>query len=84
MAEAFLATVRTSYDVAFLDPPYAYEDWPSLLAAVPADIVVIERNRVIDPGEGWSEIKTARYGLATISVLERHSVLDGDDGVPSA
>lgn len=83
-AEAFLATVRTSYDVAFLDPPYAYEDWPSLLAAVPADIVVIESNRVIDPGEGWSEIKTARYGLATISVLERHSVLDGDDGVPSA
>ncbi len=78
-AEAFLSTARTSFDVAFLDPPYAFEDWPALLEKVPASIVVVESNREIDPGDGWSEIKTARYGLATISVLER-TERAADDG----
>ena len=73
-ADAFLATVRSTYDVAFLDPPYAFDDWDALLAKVPADIVVVESDRVIDAGPAWREIKTSSYGVATIAVLER------DDG----
>lgn len=69
-AHAFLAGSRSSFDVAFLDPPYDYDDWASILDTISADTVVVESNRAIDAGPRWTELKTSRYGAATIAVLE--------------
>jgi 16S rRNA (guanine966-N2)-methyltransferase len=50
------------FDLAFCDPPYAYDGWAALLAALPADLVVIESDGPVDPPAGWSLEREARYG----------------------
>ena len=40
----------TSWDLVLADPPYAFDDWPALLAGLDAAVVVIESDREIDPG----------------------------------
>ncbi len=37
-----------SFDLALLDPPYAFGDWPTLLGLIDARVVVIESDRSID------------------------------------
>jgi 16S rRNA (guanine966-N2)-methyltransferase len=52
----------TRFAVAFCDPPYAYDGWPVLLEAVPADLVVAESDRPIPLPTGWELVRDARYG----------------------
>jgi 16S rRNA (guanine966-N2)-methyltransferase len=66
-AEAYLARRAAGVDLALCDPPYAYEAWPDLLAALPADLVVCESDRPIDPGEGWRVVRTRRYGGTVVT-----------------
>ncbi|MCU1345742.1 MAG: putative ribosomal methyltransferase [Acidimicrobiia bacterium] len=61
---------RVQFDLALLDPPYEFDEWPDLLAALTAEMVVIESNRVIDPGEGWETVRTRTYG-STVVVFAR-------------
>jgi 16S rRNA (guanine966-N2)-methyltransferase len=50
------------YDLVLLDPPYSFDGWPALMAALHADTVVIESDRVIDPGEAWETTRIRSYG----------------------
>lgn len=50
------------FDVVFCDPPYAFEAWPDLLVALPAELVVIEAAAPVALAEGWSIARSARYG----------------------
>jgi 16S rRNA (guanine966-N2)-methyltransferase len=50
------------FDLAFCDPPYAFDGWDDLLAAIPADLVVIESGAPVDLPAGWSEARRTRYG----------------------
>ncbi len=59
------------YDVLFIDPPYQFTDWPTLLARIPAGFVVAESGRTVEPPDGWQELRRQKYGRAWVSFLER-------------
>ena len=40
-------------DIAFIDPPYAFDAWPALLALVDVGLVVAEADDPVDAPEGW-------------------------------
>jgi 16S rRNA (guanine966-N2)-methyltransferase len=63
--------VAGHYDLVFCDPPYAFTDWPDLLAEVPGELVVVESRRPVDTGPGWSVVRTARYGDTTVTMARR-------------
>jgi 16S rRNA (guanine966-N2)-methyltransferase len=65
------AAPGTGYDVAFADPPYAFDDWPALLERVPAALVVIESDREIDPGPAWDVVRVKRYGSTVVGIVRR-------------
>jgi 16S rRNA (guanine966-N2)-methyltransferase len=50
------------FDLAFCDPPYAFDGWAALLAALPADLVVVESDRPVEMPAGWALAREARYG----------------------
>jgi 16S rRNA (guanine966-N2)-methyltransferase len=75
-AEAYLATRPAPVDVALCDPPYAFADWPALLARVPAALVVCESDRPVELPPGWDAARTRRYG-GTVVTFGRPAGADG-------
>jgi 16S rRNA (guanine966-N2)-methyltransferase len=61
-----------AYDLALLDPPYAFDRWPELLDLLPADLVVIESDREIEPGSTWGVTRQRRYGGTVVVIASRH------------
>jgi 16S rRNA (guanine966-N2)-methyltransferase len=59
-----------SFDVAFADPPYAFDDWAALLARLDAGLVVLESDREVGPGEGRRVVGTKRYGSTVVVVAQ--------------
>jgi 16S rRNA (guanine966-N2)-methyltransferase len=72
----FLATNRGPFDVAVLDPPYAWTQWDELLAAVPVEFVVAESDREIDPGARWMVARTRAYGSTVVSIFRRSTAIE--------
>jgi 16S rRNA (guanine966-N2)-methyltransferase len=64
------AASGAGWDVAFADPPYAFDGWPALLAALPARLAVLESDGPLDPGAGWEVVRSRRYG-GTVVTLAR-------------
>jgi 16S rRNA (guanine966-N2)-methyltransferase len=58
-------------DIAFIDPPYAFDAWPALLAVVDVSLVVAEADDPIAAPEGWTQLRTRRYGRTWVTLLER-------------
>lgn len=58
-------------DVAFLDPPYAFDEWEPLLSHLDAGLAVCESDRPIDPPERWTIRKRRHHGGTLVSLLER-------------
>ena len=75
-AEAYLATRPAPVDVALCDPPYAFADWPALLARVPAALVVCESDRPVELPPGWDAARTRGYG-GTVVTFGRPAGADG-------
>jgi 16S rRNA (guanine966-N2)-methyltransferase len=57
------------YDLALVDPPYAFDGWAPLLDAVPADLVVVESDREVPLPAGWRAIRQRRYGATLVAIL---------------
>lgn len=57
-------------DIAFIDPPYAFEAWPQLLALVNVGLVVAESDDPIEAPDGWTQLRSRRYGRTWVTVLE--------------
>ncbi len=76
LVEANLATCGFS-DRALLDPPYAFDGWPALLAGLNAGLVVVESDREIEPAPGWHVGRVRRYAGTVLTLL---SPQDGDPG----
>lgn len=62
-----------SYDLAFADPPYAFAEWPELLATVGGvmavdGVIVVESDRPIDPAPGWGILRERRYGSTVVGI----------------
>ena len=70
-ALAFLRASPPPFDLAVLDPPYAFDRWDEVLAALPAEVAVLESDRPIDPGGGWAVGRSRRYGTTVVTICRR-------------
>lgn len=71
-AEAWLESAVDSghtFDVAFCDPPYAFDAWDDLLSRLPTDLAVIESDRPIEV-DGWDVFRERRYGTTFVMFAE--------------
>lgn len=64
----------TEIDLVLLDPPYAYEGWDELLAAVHGGVVAIESDREIDLPPGWETFRVRHYGTTVVTLADAGSV----------
>jgi 16S rRNA (guanine966-N2)-methyltransferase len=55
-------------DIAFADPPYAFDGWPRLLEVLPARLVAIEARTHIDLPPGWHPLRSKRYGDTVVTL----------------
>jgi 16S rRNA (guanine966-N2)-methyltransferase len=60
--------VGDGYDLVLLDPPYAFDEWDSLLELIHDAVVVIESDREIDLPEGWETHRARRYGSTVVTL----------------
>ncbi|HWL41681.1 MAG TPA: 16S rRNA (guanine(966)-N(2))-methyltransferase RsmD [Ilumatobacter sp.] len=58
-------------DLVLADPPYGFDKWAELLAAVRADFVVAEAGREVAAPPGWTAVRAKRYGRTWVTFLER-------------
>lgn len=67
----YLDSNEVSVDVAFADPPYRFENWPAVLDAVRARLLVCESDAEVrpHPDQGWDTWRVRRYGTPVITVL---------------
>jgi 16S rRNA (guanine966-N2)-methyltransferase len=72
-AFTFLTTTDRRFDLALLDPPYAFDRWRDVLEALPAVVAVLESDRPIDPGRGWAVVRSRRYGTTVVTICRRSS-----------
>jgi 16S rRNA (guanine966-N2)-methyltransferase len=77
----FLADATSEVlDVAFADPPYAFTDWPGLLAVVPARLVAIEARTHVEMPSGWRALRSKRYGDTVVTLARRPSTRSEEEG----
>ena len=78
-ADRFLARqdAQPHFDLAFCDPPYAFDGWDELLGTLPAALVVIESDREIGLPDGWEMLRSARYGTVWVGLAQREDVGHG-------
>ena len=59
-------------DIAFIDPPYAFDGWPALLALLTdVGLVVAEADDPVAAPDGWVQQRARRYGRTWVTLLER-------------
>jgi 16S rRNA (guanine966-N2)-methyltransferase len=57
------------FDLALLDPPYAFDRWHDLLTGLDAGIAVCESGRPLDPPTGWRLAREKAYGGTVVSIV---------------
>jgi 16S rRNA (guanine966-N2)-methyltransferase len=60
-----------SFDIAFIDPPYVFEEWVALLQSLQAGIAVCESDRPVDASNDWSVLRSKKYGGTYVTMLQR-------------
>jgi 16S rRNA (guanine966-N2)-methyltransferase len=80
-AEVWLRSSDTppAFDVAFCDPPYAFDGWDLLLGALSARLAVLESDRPL-AAAGWAVVRERRYGTTFVTFAEPAA---GGTGLPS-
>lgn len=71
-ASDFLARKPARYDLAVVDPPYVFTQWPGLLGTLPAEVAVLEHREEIDIGESFHTIRSYRYGGTLVTLVAAH------------
>ncbi len=72
-AEVFEFLAReagTRYDLALVDPPYSFDEWPSLLGLLEADLAVLESSAPVALGERFVFCREYRYGATHVTLVE--------------
>ncbi|MBV8985627.1 MAG: 16S rRNA (guanine(966)-N(2))-methyltransferase RsmD [Acidimicrobiia bacterium] len=59
------------FDVALIDPPYAFDEWDEVFSRVRADLVVAESDRVLDVPSPWVVVREKRYGGTVVHLAAR-------------
>ncbi|MFZ9482578.1 MAG: 16S rRNA (guanine(966)-N(2))-methyltransferase RsmD [Ilumatobacteraceae bacterium] len=57
-------------DIAFIDPPYAFDGWEALLGLVQAGLVVAESDDPVPDTAGYVQLRSRRYGRTWVTLLE--------------
>jgi 16S rRNA (guanine966-N2)-methyltransferase len=60
-------------DLAIIDPPYAFDQWPALLGRLQARLVVCESGGQLDLGDDWDVLREKRYGTTVVTVAQRRT-----------
>jgi 16S rRNA (guanine966-N2)-methyltransferase len=71
----WLERPRERFDLVLADPPYAFEDWPTLLGALDTGLAVLESNRPIEPPSGWVVTRSKHYGGTVVTFVARAAQL---------
>jgi len=58
------------YDLALVDPPYAFDEWSSLLELLQADLAVLETARPVTVAESFGTCRQYRYGGTLVTLVE--------------
>ena len=75
------ATWRGEADLVIADPPYAFDEWPSLLEGIAAEWLVLESDREIALGDQWSNVRHKTHGGTVVTFARRAtSPPPGDTG----
>jgi 16S rRNA (guanine966-N2)-methyltransferase len=74
-ALAWCQTVAAPFDVALVDPPYAFDRWRELLARLPARLAVLESAHEVELAGRFHLHRVYRYGgtLVTVAVTSLSS-----------
>ncbi len=59
------------FDIAFCDPPYAFDDWGTLLGWLQADVAILESADEIAVPHGWDVTRSRRYGSTLVTVVRQ-------------
>jgi 16S rRNA (guanine966-N2)-methyltransferase len=57
------------FDLALVDPPYVFDQWPRLLYLLEAQVAVLESNRPIEVPARFDVTRTKRYGGTLVTVI---------------
>jgi 16S rRNA (guanine966-N2)-methyltransferase len=68
--QAWVPAMR-GVDIAFIDPPYDFASWDSLLAVLDVPLVIAESDEPVVGPSGWEVVRTKRYGRTHVTTLER-------------
>lgn len=61
-------TSASSFDLALIDPPYAFEAWPDLLPHVRAGLVVLESAVAVPVDPPFESLRSYRYGGTLVTL----------------
>lgn len=64
----YLTDGPPTVDVAFADPPYAFDGWAGLLAVLPARLVAIEARSHVALAPAWRPLRSKRYGDTVVTL----------------
>lgn len=64
-------TSAPTFDLAFADPPYEFDEWGTLLERLHAGLAVLESDREVDLPPGWSPVRHRRSGTTVVTLTER-------------
>ncbi|MDA8080859.1 MAG: 16S rRNA (guanine(966)-N(2))-methyltransferase RsmD [Actinomycetota bacterium] len=57
------------FDIAFLDPPYVFNEWDDLVLNVPAGIMVCETGKPLQVPQGVVKLLERKYGTTVVTLL---------------
>jgi len=60
----------TRYDLALVDPPYSFGDWPLLLELLAADLAVLESSTPVEVPATFLVRREYRYGGTLVTLVE--------------
>jgi 16S rRNA (guanine966-N2)-methyltransferase len=72
-APRWLETRGEMFDLALIDPPYTFAEWPRLLAALDSEFAVLESDRPLEPGLGWRVLRQKQYGSTVVAIVAAQS-----------
>ena len=71
VGDGLASAAQLAADLVFADPPYGFDDWPRLLRAVRADLVVAEADHDVPAPPDWEQGRVKRYGRTWVTFLHR-------------
>jgi 16S rRNA (guanine966-N2)-methyltransferase len=72
-------SVEGRWDLALLDPPYAFDGWEALLGGLDAELAVCESGAPIGVPAGWVVVREKGYGATVVAILRNEPPTEQED-----